>query len=199
VALTDAVVSLMSERSRTYFATGFVPSYERRERPGYPFTHFRAGDGRYLAICCGNNKLFFELAKTVGHLEWETDEKFLRANLTFETYDIIEDGINEWLSTKTAKEAVDLLIEGGVPTGLVLGIDEVAQDPHVAGAREMFIKIHHPVAGETTLVNNQIKFTNKKIKIDRPAPTLGQHNDEILTEMGYTPEQIQEMRDENLF
>ena len=49
------------------------------------------------------------------------------------------------------------------------------------------------------VTGNQIKFTNKKVKIDRPAPLLGQHNEEILGEkLGYTPEQVAQLKEDGV-
>ena len=61
------------------------------------------------------------------------------------------------------------------------------------------VELDHPVAGKMKVTGNQIKFTNKKVKIDRPAPLLGQHNEEILHEkLGYTPEQVAQLKEEGV-
>lgn len=58
----------------------------------------------------------------------------------------------------------------------------------------MFVDIDHPVAGKITMTGNQVKFTNKKASIRFPAPTLGQHNHEVLKELlGYSDEKIAEL------
>ena len=107
--------------------------------------------------------------------------------------------IEEWLKDKTIDETVDMLLAVGIPAGPINTIDRVVADPHIAGAREMFVELEHPKAGKMKVTGNQIKFTNKKVKIDRPAPLLGQHNEEILGEkLGYTPEQVAKLKEDGV-
>ena len=66
------------------------------------------------------------------------------------------------LQDKTIDETVDMLLAVGIPAGPINTIDRVVKDPHIAGAREMFVELDHPVAGKMKVTGNQIKFTNKK-------------------------------------
>ena len=75
------------------------------------------------------------------------------------------------------------LLDAGVPAAPVNTVDKVAADPHVAGAREMFIKSEHPVMGEYTVVGCPIKLTNHPVTEYRPAPALGADNDELFSEL----------------
>ena len=107
--------------------------------------------------------------------------------------------IEEWLKDNTIHETVDMLLAVGIPAGPINTIDRVVADPHIAGAREMFVELEHPKAGKMKVTGNQIKFTNKKVKIDRPAPLLGQHNEDILGEkLGYTPEQVAQLKEDGV-
>lgn len=64
----------------------------------------------------------------------------------------------------------------------------------------MFVDLPHPVAGPMKVTGNQIKLTNHPVQIDRPAPTLGQHTEEILTELlGMSHEEYQQLSNENVF
>ena len=73
-----------------------------------------------------------------------------------------------------------MLLDAGIPAAPINTIDRVAKDPHIAGAREMFVEIDHPKAGKLKMTGNQIKLTNHKIDTFRPAPTLSQDTEEIL-------------------
>ena len=80
-------------------------------------------------------------------------------------------------------------MDAGVPAGPINNIKQVTEDPHIAVAREMFVEIEHPVAGKMKITGNQIKLSRTPVEFNRPAPLLGQHTDEILTEfLGYSPE-----------
>ncbi|MEG2679112.1 MAG: CoA transferase, partial [Oscillospiraceae bacterium] len=81
----------------------------------------------------------------------------------------------------TIDEVVEKLLAVGCPAAPINTIDRVVNDPHIAGAREMFVECDHPV-GKLKITGNQLKMTNSKIEEFRPAPLLGQHNVEVLQE-----------------
>ena len=64
-------------------------------------------------------------------------------------------------------------------------------------AREMLVKLVHPLAGELTMAGIPIKLSETPGAMRMPAPTLGQHTEEVLRDLlGYPPEQIAELRAE---
>ena len=68
-------------------------------------------------------------------------------------------------------------------------------DPHIAGAREMFVECDHPVAGKVKITNSHLKFTNNKTSIRMRSPLLGEHNDQILKErLGMSEEEMPSSR-----
>ena len=75
-----------------------------------------------------------------------------------------------------------MILDAGVPAGPIYNIDQVTRDPHIAGAREMFVEMEHPVAGKLKITGNQIKLSETPVHYERPAPLLGQHTSEILKE-----------------
>ena len=73
--------------------------------------------------------------------------------------------IDAWTSQHEIDEVVESLLSVGVPSSPINTIDRVVKDPHIAGAREMFVEVEHPVAGKTTLTGDHIKFSDKKAEI----------------------------------
>ena len=97
--------------------------------------------------------------------------------------------------TKTAKEVTDELLGIGVPSAPIYSIDQVAADPHIAVAREMFVDTVHPKAGPIKLTGSHIKFSESKTGIRTPAPSLGEHNEEILMSLaGLSKAEVDELR-----
>lgn len=112
--------------------------------------------------------------------------------------ELTTEAIAAWVAERTVDEVVELLVEAGVPVAPVYDLDGVLANEH-ARAREMFVKVEHPVLGETTMPGFHIKFSETKGDLTTPAPLLGQHNEEVLTQiLGYSKEQVKELRKEGV-
>jgi len=106
--------------------------------------------------------------------------------------------VTEWAAARTVDEVVELLAKTGVPVAPVQDLDQALANEH-AWAREMFVKVNHPVLGETTLPGFAIKFSETKGHISTPAPLLGQHNEEVYSELlGLSKEEIEGLRKEGV-
>jgi formyl-CoA transferase len=81
-----------------------------------------------------------------------------------------------------------ILAEAGVPCGACQDTGEVLNDPHLQ-AREMIVEVEHPVRGPYLTAGNPIKLSASRVAI-ATAPLLGQHNGEILTQLGYRTVEI---------
>ena len=103
--------------------------------------------------------------------------------------------IEKWVIEKTTKEVVDALVKTGVPVGAVQNLDEAQITPQ-ADAREMFVKVDHPVLGEIIEPGFPIKFSETKGDITKPAPLLGEHTEEVLkTFLGISEDDIKSFRE----
>lgn len=108
------------------------------------------------------------------------------------------EAIAAWVREKTVEEVVAILAETGVPVAPVYNLDDVLANEQ-ALAREMFVKVEHPVLGETTLPGFPIKFSETKGNMATPAPLLGQHTDEVYSELlGLSKEELVALRKEGV-
>lgn len=181
VSLVDAMVSSLEIINMIYLCTGRVPTrIGNRYEAIYPYDSFEAKDGMVI-IACGNDKLYNVLKGVLKMPELE-EERFDSNVKRVENHEPLKEIIERWTKDKNIDDIVDILLEAGVPSAPINTIDRVTKDPHIAGAREMFVELEHPVAGKMKVTGNQLKFTNKKVEINRPAPLLGQHTEEIMKE-----------------
>ena len=201
VALVDSIVSTLEIINQIYLVTGRVPDrIGNRYEAAYPYDSFKAKDGS-LVIGCGNDKLFKLLSALMGQPELCEDPRFYTNIKRVENHEALKVILEDWLKDYDTQTAVQMILDAGVPAGPIYDIKQVTEDPHIAGAREMFVEIDHPVAGKMKITGNQIKLSATPVTYHDPAPLLGQHTDEILTEfLGMSADEIQKLKDKgNVF
>jgi len=182
VSLVDSMVSSLEIINMIYLCTGRVPTkIGNRYEAIYPYDSFQAKDGMVI-IACGNDKLYNALKDKLQIPELE-DEMFVNNIERVKNHAPLKEILEKWTCDKNIDDIVEFLLDGGIPAAPINTIDRVANDPHIAEAREMFVDLEHPVAGKMKVTGNQLKFTNNKVQIKIPAPTLGQHTQEIFAEM----------------
>lgn len=191
VSLVDSVVASLEQAWQRFFVTGKLPTRHGNYYDAIaPYDSYMAKDG-YLVIGCGNQHLFEVFCKELlKKPELIEDERFLDVPLRVKNNKAFKVIVEEWLKDITVEEAVKLVLDKGIPAGSILDLRQISEDAHIAGARQMFVEIEHPKAGVIKLNASPIKMSNTKAEIRFPSPTLGQHNEEILMGLGYSPEQI---------
>ncbi|RLI10392.1 CoA transferase [Candidatus Bathyarchaeota archaeon] len=108
------------------------------------------------------------------------------------------DAVAAWVAERTVDKVVELLVKAGIPVAPVHDLDDVLANEQ-ARAREMFVKVEHPVLGETTLPGFPIKFSETKGDMTTPAPLLGQHNVEVYSALlGLSEDEVEALRKEGV-
>ena len=154
-------------------------------RIGYPNGHFPCIDGTISVSGAGQR--FPLTAAALGMPELVEDPRY---GITTGTQDMdYKDEFMEtiwlpWLAERTKHEAVKECQEHGLLISANSRIDEVMDDNPQLDARGYFSSIEHPVAGNLRYPGSQIYNDSGWWQLNRPAPTLGQHNEEILAEIG---------------
>lgn len=200
VALVDSMVSSLEIINQIYLATGRIPQpIGNRYEAAYPYDSFTAKDGQ-LVIGAGNDKLYRILCNWMGRPELGEDPRFARNVDRVAAWKELKAIITDELKDLTVKEVVDGLLEAGCPAAPIYNIQQVTEDPHIAGAREMFVEMEHPAVGRMKITGNQVKLSDTPVSYDRPAPMLGQHTKEILAEqLGMSDEEFAQLMEKNVF
>jgi CoA:oxalate CoA-transferase len=192
ISMYDCVV-FFSERSIRYYA--FNNALQPRGKDVYSaYGIFRAGDGRYLSFYVSTDRMWKIVCKAIGRedlinaLELE-DVPSRSRNLDTRIVPVLE----EWARNKTAKEAFIELMEAGAPVGIVQTAEEVYNCEHVR-ARNMLVEIDEAVYGKKKLPRTPIKTENYENVICTHPPQLGENNTEVYGQLGYTDDQLRELR-----
>jgi crotonobetainyl-CoA:carnitine CoA-transferase CaiB-like acyl-CoA transferase len=135
--------------------------------------------------------------RATGRPELEKDPRFDSVEMRALHCEELIQIIDEILMTKTRAEWETLFKQNGVIYGRVETPEEVANDPQ-ALANDFFSEIHVPGVGEGRLVNTPVKFCQNPVSIKGPAPEIGQHTEEILLELGYTWDDIAQLKEQGV-
>lgn len=153
-----------------------------------PYDVYQAKDG-YVIIACANEATWQRLCQAMDRPELIEDERFSVNDKRSQNIKELSDIINCWAGELTMDEILARLQQNAVPSAPILTIAHLVDDPHIQ-ARKMIVSTDHPVAGMVRIPGNPIKLSESPDRMERPAPVLGQHTDEVLRELGYDDEKI---------
>lgn len=192
-SMLDGQVSLLTLAAGRYFALGEVPPRLGTEHPGrVPSATFECSDGAYVHITCSDQH-WLPLCELLG-LEALAADATLSTNAgRVEHRDRLMAALTTAIASRTGRELCDACDAAGVPAGPVRHVDEVLSDPHVL-ARGMVSEFEHPSVGKFGALPVPFKFDGfADPEVGRP-PLLGEHTDQVLAGLGYTPEKIGNLR-----
>ena len=141
-----------------------------------------AADGPFI-ICCGNDRLFAKLASALGKPEWSEDPRFATNRARVAHRAELIPLIRQVTVFRTTAEWVSALEQAGVPCGPINDLAQVFADPQVQ-ARGLRVELPHQLAGTVPQVASPIRLSETPVEYRNPPPTLGQHNREVLGQIG---------------
>jgi CoA:oxalate CoA-transferase len=196
VSMLDCQISVLENAFVRYFATGEIPKPLGTRHPlATPFQAFPTKDGYIvLALSWGVEHQWELLLVTIGREDLIDDPRFDSPQLRNEHHAELEPVLSEALRPKTTAEWVREFDAIGLPCGPLNDIAQAAAQPQVR-AREMLVPVRHPKIGELPLPNTPVKLSRTPGGIKGPSPELGQHTEEVLSELlGLSEAEMEELR-----
>lgn len=200
IALVDSLVSVMQIINQIYLIGGRIPGRMGNQYESTaPYDTFPTKDNQYVVIGIANDRFWRLLCEMMEREDLINHPDYALNGDRVKNRDCIKPIVVEWTKQQNAEELVNRLLEAGIPTAPIYDVKQVTEDPHIAGAREMFIDIEDPEVGMIKVTNTHIKMSETKQGFRFPAPMLGQHNQEIYGEvLGYTEEEIRRMEESGI-
>lgn len=173
-----------------------IASMNRAQTSG-PSDTFQTKDGWILVQTVGQ-PLFERWVSLMGEEEWLDDERFKDDLSRGDNGYLISERMSEWCAERTSKEAIDELEKSRIPVGEVLRAQETLKERHIV-EKGSFVKLSYPTLKEEySVVGPAIELSENPGKIKHRSPELGEHNQQILMELGYTQEEINQLKQDRI-
>ncbi|MEC5290538.1 CoA transferase [Aurantimonas sp. C2-6-R+9] len=191
-SLFEAGITHTYWQSAIAFATGVSPGPLGSAHPlNAPYQAFQTADG-WITVGAANQKNWERMLAVIGAQELANDQRFSNNSGRMHNLAALEDILNGYFSRQSSAEWLERLEAAGVPAGPVFDVGEMHRDPQTL-AREMVVETEHPKAGPVKAIGLPIKFSETPGGVTRPAPLLGEHSREVLSEAGYDDKAIDAM------
>ncbi len=190
VSMFDGILPFMGMLFANYKAGGGLPNRGDSFLSGglLCYNIYRTKDNRHVTVAGLEYKFWQRFCELIERPDL-TDKQFVAG----EEFERLHKDLSDLFMTKTMQEWVDLFRGEESMADAVLSIDEVEHDPH-AIARKMIVEMDHPTEGKIKGIGVPIKFSDTEATDLVPPPILGQHNDEILSMLGFSKAQIDQLR-----
>ncbi len=181
-SLFESGVALGVYEAANVFATGEAPErIGQSHRGSSPYELFPTADG-YMTIGGSAQAMWPAVCRILGCEVLQNDPRFADKKDRVKNNKQLVPLLNEYTVKQTTQYWCDRFDEVGIPAGPVLDHKQVLlEDPQVK-AREMVVEVDHPTAGRSKTLGIPVKLSDTPGKVRRPAPLLGEHNDEVFAE-----------------
>jgi crotonobetainyl-CoA:carnitine CoA-transferase CaiB-like acyl-CoA transferase len=164
-----------------------------RSQSSGPADIVRTRDGWIILQCVGQ-PLYKRWARLMGEEMWVSDPRFATDELRAQHSEVLSERTSRWAEMRTTAEALTELSAAKVPAGPVLSPQQVLDDPHVRAGGYLQEMDYPGLAHAAPLVTPGVELSATPASIRTRAPTIGEHTDAILSELGYSLVEIKNFR-----
>jgi formyl-CoA transferase len=195
-SLLAAMVAMMDFQAARWLVEGEVPGQAGNDHPtSMPTSVYPTADG-FINIAASGTVIFARLCKALGAAELAVHPDYATAELRSVNRVALNQAIADRTRHHVSQALIDLLAKAGVPCGPIYKMDEVFADPQVRHLG-MAVPVPRADGGELRLVGPAIRLSRTPARLKHAIGPAGEHNDQILRELGYGEDEIAQLRAAN--
>ena len=162
-----------------------------------PYQAMASSDG-WFVMGANNQKLWVQLCTLMERADLLQDARFSTISLRLANRPALQEELEKTFKQRTKDYWVGMLLENGIPAGPILSYPEAFGSDH-AKARNMRMEIDHPVEGKVPNIGFAVKLSGTPQQVRRHPPLLGEHNAEVMAEIGLDGAGIERLRAQGAF
>lgn len=196
MSMFDAAVSSLTKRAAQYFITGENPERMGTEDTwSVPYGAYPTADDRLIMIGAGRQGLWEDLCRLIDRDDLLEREEFGSKQKRVENREQLNEILSEVFRTKRLETWLDRL-QDEIPAGSVSTVEEALTNEHSA-SRNVATEVEYQ-SSTIELLNLPLATDSRKHEFDSPPPELGEHNEQVLSEIGYSREEIDRLNREDV-
>jgi crotonobetainyl-CoA:carnitine CoA-transferase CaiB-like acyl-CoA transferase len=185
LSLLEPIVSVLGPEAALYRVAGKTKMRSgSASNTSSPRNVYRCRDGRYLAVSGSTPQVARRILEVIGRADMLDDPRFATNEQRVKYRDLVDDAVGAWFAQHDHDEALEIMREAGATVGPILTPADAAIDAHFL-ERAINVEAVDTDYGSLPMHNIVPRLSETPGVWQRPAPTLGEHNDEILTELGF--------------
>ncbi len=184
LSLLEPLHSALGPTAALFELTGNVrPRMGSASHTVSPRNVYRCADGHFVALSGSTPAAARRILKAIGRDDMIDDPRFATNADRLEHRELVDDALSTWFATQTRDAALALMRATGATVGPVYSAADIAEDPHFA-ARDVVVRVDDAEMGSVLVHGIGPRLSGTPGSLRRPAPTLGEHTKDILTEAG---------------
>ena len=194
VSLAESVFNLMESLVPEYDMLGHVRERSGGALPGIaPSNTYLTADGAYVVIAGNSDPIYKRLMLTIGRADLAEAPEFAHNDGRAAKSGLLDAAITHWTSSLPIDQVLSALEAAEVPAGRIYSVADIVSDPHYQ-ARDMLLTAQLPGGVSVKMPGIVPKLSETPGGVNWQGPTLGQHTDAILGDLGMTVADIQRLK-----
>jgi len=198
ISMLDAQIAWLTYQAAYFFANDEPPQRLGAAHPTLvPYQAFMSQDGKYVNVAVGSERIWERFCEGIDWVDLKTNPEFTLNGDRVRNRATLVPLLQEYFLTKPASHWLEVLQAVNVPAGPINDLADVFSDPQVLH-RQMLLEMPHPTLKSIKQTGLPLKFSATPGGLDRHPPLLGEHNREILEDLGYSAAAVERLVEKSI-